>query len=184
MHYFLTRFHPDQYAGLTGKFTRYIYASRTTGNWTDSLLPPSPYQIRSKSFTAYLVQKILKVDGALLRILNPDVPVIVDGVEITAISVPRYDWFNSTKHEYENKQNYSRSYPGALMILFKSRSGQVELHGGYMSTSAELEENLTMWNEKIDAVVFYNDHQWVPIDFQISYISFDCVIFDVQNFIV
>lgn len=30
-HHFLTRFHPDQYAGLTRKFNRYIYASRTTG---------------------------------------------------------------------------------------------------------------------------------------------------------
>lgn len=31
----------------------------------------------------------MKVDGSLLRILNPDVPVIVDGMEITAINVPR-----------------------------------------------------------------------------------------------
>lgn len=31
-HHFLTRFHPDQYAGLTEKFTGYVYASKITGN--------------------------------------------------------------------------------------------------------------------------------------------------------
>lgn len=32
-HYFLTRFHPDQYAGLTDKFSRYIYTSQITGTF-------------------------------------------------------------------------------------------------------------------------------------------------------
>lgn len=35
-HYFLTRFHPDQYAGLAEKFPRYIYTSEITGKLIQS----------------------------------------------------------------------------------------------------------------------------------------------------
>lgn len=49
------------------------------------------------------------------------------------------------------------SYPGAIMILFKSMDGRVELHGSYMHTSAELEQVSTIWNTQIDAMVIYNN---------------------------
>lgn len=90
-HHFLTRFHPEQYAGLTEKFSRYIYASQITGRTIRLISIHSPTINFLFSFPAYHVREVLKVDGALLRILNPDVPIIVDGVEITAINVPRYD---------------------------------------------------------------------------------------------
>lgn len=32
-HYFLTRFHPDQYAGLSDTFSRYIYTSQISGTF-------------------------------------------------------------------------------------------------------------------------------------------------------
>lgn len=91
-HYFLTRFHPDQYAGLTEKFTEYIYASQITGKLSAYILIPSIHWCH-RIFTAHLLRKIIKVDGGLLRILNPDVPIIVNGVEITAINVPRYSFY-------------------------------------------------------------------------------------------
>lgn len=40
-------------------------------------------------FTAHLLREVLNVDPELLRILNPDVPITVNGVEITCIDVPR-----------------------------------------------------------------------------------------------
>lgn len=40
-------------------------------------------------FVAYLVRKIIKVHASFIRILNPDVAVIIDGVQITAVNVPR-----------------------------------------------------------------------------------------------
>lgn len=55
----------------------------------------------------------------------------------------------------------SPSYPGALMILFKTKNGKSELHGGYMYTSAELEENQTLWNAEIDALIIHKHQQSV-----------------------
>lgn len=53
---------------------------------------------------------------------------------------------------------FDRSYPGALMLIFKSTNGRCELHGGYMYTSAELEEVSAMWNNaQVDAVIIYNN---------------------------
>lgn len=43
------------------------------------------------------------------------------------------------------------------MMMFKTTDGGVELHGGYMHTSDELEENSAMWNVEIDAIVFHNN---------------------------
>lgn len=88
-HNFLTRFHPNQYTGLTEKFPRYIYASKITGSWIMCVRPLSSLTILSLSIAAYLIHKFINVDGSMLRILNPDVPIIVEGVEITAIDVPR-----------------------------------------------------------------------------------------------
>lgn len=54
------------------------------------------------------------------------------------------------------------SYPGAIMIMFKTTTGRVEIHGNYMHTSAELEENSTIWNNAhIDALVIHNNPTWV-----------------------
>lgn len=90
-HHFLTRFHPNQYADLTKEFDRFIYASKITGMFIGicSNLLNSISRIFWHHIAAYLVRKILRVHGSLVRILNPDLPIIVDDVQITAITVPR-----------------------------------------------------------------------------------------------
>lgn len=57
---------------------------------------------------------------------------------------------------------FCSSYPGAMMIVIKTPDGRVEMHGNYMSTSAELEENSTIWNSaRVDALVIINNPAWV-----------------------
>lgn len=63
-HYFLTHFHSDHYVGLKRSFVHPIYMSLVTAN---------------------LVRRIIKVEEQFIHPMELDTPVLVDGVEVTAL---------------------------------------------------------------------------------------------------
>lgn len=178
-HNFLTRFHPNQYTGLTEKFPRYIYASKITGLWIVCV-------------TIIVINRLIIVNCSLFdsqihqcgRFYVADIESGCANYRWRSRNyghrcakvMTECTWNNSklNRHSYRTLS----SYPGALMLVFKDQNGRVEMHGGYMHTSAELEETSTTWNHmEIDSLILHKTPRWefsirsVALDSDLIYVS-------------
>lgn len=118
------------------------------------------YYIFLSTFTGRLVVELIKVSEQYIQWLDINVPIIVDGVEVTALDANQYVCsfiISFPFHYYFILFAYFftslvLSCPGAVMFLFKLKSGKCILHTGDFRASAEMEEYPEFWNNNIDSI--------------------------------
>lgn len=110
-YYFLSHFHSDHYVGLKKSFPHPIYCSKVTAN---------------------LVSLKIKVHADLLHQININEPIILDGVEVTALD--------------------ANHCPGSLMFLFTLPDGRRFLHTGDFRANSEMEEYPSLLRGPIDEI--------------------------------
>lgn len=94
---FMTRFHRFQYAGLSPTFAQKIYASEITGaahiyccQTCDLNNICLLIDFNHRISIVELIKAEFQLDESFLHILEPGVPQIISGYEVTAIDIPRY----------------------------------------------------------------------------------------------
>ncbi|XP_075145627.1 DNA cross-link repair protein snm1 [Haematobia irritans] len=131
--YFLTHFHADHYIGLTKKFAMPLYMS---------------------TITARFVRTFIPVDDQYIHELELNQPIVVDGVEITALD--------------------ANHCPGAIMILFKILSSNTcILHTGDFRACHTMEEEPVFWNNHINTIYLDTTYLLKKYAFCTQYESID-----------
>ncbi|XP_050667411.1 DNA cross-link repair 1A protein [Leptidea sinapis] len=110
-HYFLTHFHSDHYSGLKKGFNKILYCSKITADLCISRLGVSP---------------------KVIKILNFDECLKIEGVEVTAVD--------------------ANHCPGAVMLVFTLPNGKSLLHTGDFRGSPIMETYPIFWNKDIHTI--------------------------------
>ncbi|XP_031639317.1 DNA cross-link repair 1A protein-like isoform X2 [Contarinia nasturtii] len=111
------------------------------------------HKLYLSNISGRLVMEFIKVDKQYIRCLDISIPVFVDEVEVTALD--------------------ANHCPGAVMFLFKFKTGKCILHTGDMRASPTMEEYPEFWNNQIETIYLDTTYLSSKFDFPTQAESID-----------
>ncbi|XP_055311764.1 uncharacterized protein LOC129574191 isoform X2 [Sitodiplosis mosellana] len=115
------------------------------------------------NITGRLVVEFIKVEEQYIRYLDINTPILVEDVEVTALD--------------------ANHCPGAVLYLFKLKTGKCILHTGDFRASPDMEEYPEFWNNQIDTIYLDTTYLSSKYEFDTQSDSINTIVKYCQEFI-